>query len=138
MELTFNTVKETCIYTNNLPAAKTFYQQKLGLPLIHEQKGRHLFFQVGDTLFLCFNPERTKAGNSLPPHYGKGHLHFAFEVSEDQYSQWKQRFKDQGIPIEKEVDWEGKKSFYFRDPANNLGEIIMEGLWGLKGNQSKD
>jgi len=127
----FTQVKETCLYIADIPRTKAFYHGRLGLPLIGEVEGRHVFFRAGRSVLLCFIAASTKAETKLPPHHGSGHLHFAFECRVEDYECWKQHVREQEIPIEQEVDWpNGLQSFYFRDPDDHLVEIVMKGLWG--------
>lgn len=123
-------IKETCLYVADLERTCSFYQNKLGLPVIGEVKGRHIFFRAGESVLLCFVPERSKEGGKLPPHYGFGQLHLAFEVSRENYEGWKSKLKETGIAIEQEYDWGGGfLSFYFRDPDQHLLEVVIEGMW---------
>ncbi|MHA6248934.1 VOC family protein [Pontibacter sp. CAU 1760] len=123
-------IKETCLYVSDLEATKAFYTQKLGFPLIGEVKGRHVFFRAGASVLLCFLAEVSKESTTLPPHFGSGQLHLAFEVAKDRYTPWKEKIKERNIPIEQEHDWGGGYfSFYFRDPDQHLLEIVMEGMW---------
>jgi catechol 2,3-dioxygenase-like lactoylglutathione lyase family enzyme len=47
-------IKETCIYVEDIDRTKGFYSGKLGLPLISLVKNRHVFFQAGNSvLFYC-------------------------------------------------------------------------------------
>ncbi len=128
--LRVNHIKETCLYVQNLEASKQFYHDKLGFPLIGLVEHRHVFFRVGSTVLLCFIAESTKNDERLPPHFGYGKLHFAFEVPTDQYKVWKNKITSLKIPIEQEVTWQpNRKSFYFRDPDNHCVEIVMPGIW---------
>jgi len=130
MELTISSIKETCLYVSDLERTKGFYHEKLGLPLIGFAEGRHVFFRAGASVLLCFNPDDARQKTHLPPHYGTGHLHFAFEVVAEQYEAWKEKIESLGIEIEQEVVWrEGVKSFYFRDPDLHVVEIAMPGIW---------
>lgn len=123
-------IKETCLYVSDLKESKAFYADKLGFKQIGEVKDRHVFFRAGASVLLCFIAEASKKGGTLPPHYGAGQLHLAFEVEQEQYEDWKQKVKSANIPIEQEYDWGGGfRSFYFRDPDQHLLEIVMEGMW---------
>jgi catechol 2,3-dioxygenase-like lactoylglutathione lyase family enzyme len=125
-----NQIKETCLYVKNLEATRQFYQHKLGLELITEVENRHLFFRAGTSVLLCFNAEATKQDHVLPPHFGIGHLHLAFEVDHLEYEEWKEKIKSQNIPIIHEHEWKGGiKSFYFNDPDNHVLEIVPPGMW---------
>src|SRR5262245_31467505 len=43
---------ETGIYVDDLDKAEAFYHDVLGLPVLAREKGRHVFFQVGDASVL--------------------------------------------------------------------------------------
>ena len=130
----FLQIKETCLYVKDLEETRKFYAGKLGLEVIGEVASRHVFFRVGSSVLLCFMPEASKIGDSLPPHYGSGHLHLAFEVAPENYEDHKAIIHNLGIEIEHEHTWPTElKSFYFRDPDNHLLEVVMTGMW--EGNQ---
>lgn len=123
-------IKETCIYVSDLQRTKSFYADKLGLPVISLVENRHVFFRAGDSVLLCFIAERTLKEIELPPHGASGCIHFAFEVNKDEYQSALQQVKNWGIIILHEHAWKGElRSFYFHDPDNNLVEILEEGLW---------
>lgn len=128
--LQINQIKETCLYVHDLAKTKAFYHDKLQLPIIGFVENSHIFFRAGSSVLLCFIAENSKHKKQLPPHYGVGHLHFAFEVSDEQYAIWKSHLPTIGIPIIQEVSWKNNtKSFYFKDPDNHVGEIVMVGMW---------
>ncbi|MDX2003337.1 MAG: VOC family protein [Chitinophagales bacterium] len=132
MKPTFTQIKETCLYVADLQRTREFYEGKLGLECFALSESRHAFFRAGSSVLLCFIAEATKTDTKLPPHFGTGQQHFAFETEVQHYRAWKQWVADAGIAIEQEVDWpQGGKSFYFRDPDGNLAEIVMKGIWGI-------
>ena len=123
-------IKETCLYVSDLAQTKAFYKDKLQFKVIGEVPGRHIFFRVGSSVLLCFISEVSGKPGRLPPHFGNGHLHLAFEVTKAQYPLTKAEIIQAGIPIEQEYDWgDGFLSFYFRDPDNHLLEVVMERMW---------
>ena len=124
-------IKETCIYTTDLEGAKKFYHGLLGLPVISYVPDKYIFFRAGASVLLCFNPDDSAHKKSPPSHHGRGKLHFAFEVSSDQYYAVKEYVNTLAIPIIDEVTWSsGKKSFYFEDPFGNVLEILPDtGIW---------
>ena len=131
MDLSFTQIKETCLYIRDLDQAEAFYHGKLGLPLISKVKGRHIFFRAGKSVLLCFIPEATRVETRLPPHFGEGQLHMAFECEADQYEAWKAHVSGTGIEIIHEEHWPyGGKSFYFHDPEMNVLEVVQPGIWG--------
>ena len=126
-----NSIKETCIYFNDLEKAKDFYHRILGLPIISEVQGRHVFFRAGTSVLLCFNPKDSGQKTSPPAHWANGPLHFAFEVTDADYISYKKHIVSNHIEIIDEVIWgNGKESFYFTDPENNVCEIVPPGIWG--------
>lgn len=127
----FLRIKETCLYVHDLDACRIFYRDTLGLEEISFLPGKHLFFRAGNSVLLLFNPDDSMTKTSPPPHYATGNQHFAFEVKESDYLQAKKEIASKGIAIIDEVTWKtGKKSFYFRDPENNVLEILPEnGIW---------
>ena len=45
---------------------------------------------------------------------------------------WRQHLRQQAVPIESEVTWDGgARSLYFRDPDNHVVELITPGFWAL-------
>jgi len=123
-------IKETCLYVKDLEASRAFYHNKLGFEVIGQVKDRHVFFRAGASVLLCFIAAAAKRGATLPPHYGAGQLHLAFEVAKEDYAGWKEKIISLDIPIEQEYDWgRGYLSFYFRDPDEHLLEVVMEGMW---------
>lgn len=123
-------IKEVCIYIEDLSLAKDFYHDTLGFDVISYVEEKHIFFRVGNVVLLCFNPEDSKTKESPPPHFTYGPQHFAFEVAVDEYEAAKRWIKGLSIEIIDEVIWKsGLESFYFKDPAGNVLEIVPEGVW---------
>ncbi len=129
--MSFLRIKENCLYVQDLDRTRAFYEGALGLKVLTQKDGSHVFFRVGDSVLLCFLPESSAKKQDLPSHYGKGNLHLAFEVEEGEYQNWKDELTHKGVPIEHVQSWhQGKKeSFYFRDPDDHLLEILQKGIW---------
>jgi len=126
----FKKIKETCIYCKDLNLAREFYNGLLGLPIIGEVAEKHIFFRVGDSVLLCFNPDDSRMKQSPPPHYAEGKCHFAFEVTANEYEGQILELKSKGVKITDELIWKnGLKSTYFEDPEGNVLEIVPEGVW---------
>jgi catechol 2,3-dioxygenase-like lactoylglutathione lyase family enzyme len=126
-------VVETAIYADDLEQAEPFYRDVLGLTLMAQEAGRHLFFRVGDSqVILVFRPETTLKGDHLPAHGARGPVHFAVGIAAEDFEAWRERLHQHGVAIEHEEAWPGgSRSLYFRDPAGNALELITPGLWGL-------
>ncbi len=130
----FRKIVETSIYSSDLEKMKEFYVDKLGLTLVSEQKGRHVFLKTDKNMLLIFNygvtaaEKETSHGASTPPSM----VHVAFEIESDEYEDTRDLLEKNNIQIEKEVVWENNiksRSIYFRDPAGNLVEFITRNFW---------
>ena len=124
---------ETAIFVADLDETETFYRTILGLTVIANEPGRHVFFQVGSSsVLLAFLAEAALKGDQLPSHGAKGPGHFALGIEADALDAWRQKLQESSVAIEKEVEWpKGGKSIYFRDPAGNSVELVTPGVWGL-------
>jgi catechol 2,3-dioxygenase-like lactoylglutathione lyase family enzyme len=123
---------EAALYVDDLDRAEAFYQDVLGLQCIAKEPGRHVFFQVGQSVLLLFNPEATANSGAFPSHGATGPGHAALGISADSLDDWRKRLHEHGVEIEKEMTWpKGGHSFYFRDPAGNSVELITPHCWGL-------
>ncbi|UII28410.1 VOC family protein [Fulvivirga maritima] len=126
----FTQIKENCLYIKDLQKAKKFYHHTLGLEIIHHEEEKHIFFRVGSSVLLCFNPEDSKLKTSPPAHYAEGNQHFAFEVNQAEYENVKNKVQKLGITIIDTIVWKGgEESFYFHDPENNVLEVVPTGVW---------
>jgi catechol 2,3-dioxygenase-like lactoylglutathione lyase family enzyme len=130
-----NAIVETCIHSSNLPRSVRFYQDQLGLRLI-ESGERLCVFSVADKqVLLIFRSGGTlepvpTPGGLIPPHNAAGQLHFAFAISNENFSAWENHLIASGIAIESTVNWPtGGRSIYFRDADNHLVELATPGIW---------
>lgn len=118
------------MYVSDLEATRTFYHEKLGLEVINFVADKHVFFHAGESVLLCFNPDDAKAKTHIPPHWGTGKLHFAFQADPTEYEAWKIKVTDAGIEVIQEVKWgKGLRSFYFHDPDGHVLEILEDDIW---------
>lgn len=129
-------VLETCLYVDDLEAAKKFYTEVLGLEVITHRADRHVFFRIGDGVYLLFNPNTTVKAEStssgVPTHGAHGPGHVAFRMEEDEYDAWLEHLGKHNVVIEKEYHWPGGgRSIYFRDPAGNSLELATPMTWGI-------
>jgi len=127
-------ILETCIYVDDLDAAKQFYQDVLGLEFVSRHDNRHVFLRCKDQMLLIFNPAESIADDGdLPRHGTTGPGHLAFGVPKDELDAWKSRLISIAIEIEREINWPGGgRSFYFRDPAGNSLELATPRIWGME------
>ena len=128
-------ILETALYAPDLDAAKAFYGGLLGLPVIAEVAGRHVFFRVGAGVLLVFDPAATEvpSGNPalpVPVHGARGPGHLCFAASRAEIAGWRERLTAAGVVAEAEFDWpNGARSLYVRDPAGNSVEFAEPQLW---------
>lgn len=129
-------ILETALYCDDLEAAKRFYGELLGLEIIVEVQGRHVFFRLAGSVLLIFDPKATSTAESsslgVPPHGATGPGHACFRADGAELDRWKSVLENAGVAVEKEVTWpNGPRSFYFRDPAGNSLEFGEASLWGV-------
>ena len=128
-------VLEAALYVDDLDVAADFYGRVMGLDEELRVPGRHVFFRVGSTILLLFDPKVTAHGSSdprmpVPAHGASGPGHLCFAASRDAITAWRYRLTAAGHPIEADFDWpNGARSIYFRDPAGNSIEIAEPRLW---------
>ncbi|MBP9047931.1 MAG: VOC family protein [Tabrizicola sp.] len=128
-------ILETALYAPDLDAAKAFYGETLGLPVIAEVTGRHVFFRVGAGVLLVFDPGATEvpSGNPalpVPVHGARGPGHLCFAATRAEIAAWRERLAAAGVVAEAEFDWpNGARSLYVRDPGGNSVEFAEPGLW---------
>lgn len=127
---------ESALYTDDLDAAEAFYGGTLGLPVIRRQEGRHVFFSLGASILLVFDPRATSvppapdARLPVPPHGATGPGHVCFAVTAEALDAWRAHLEAAGIGIEADFRWpNGARSIYIRDPAGNSVELAEPGLW---------
>lgn len=125
-------ILETCLYVDDLAAARRFYVGLLGLPIDSERAAAFLFLRLDGAMLLLFDPRATAAQTGLPPHGAAGPGHVCFAVPEAELDGWRARLEAAGIPIEHEQRWpRGGRSLYVRDPAGNSVEFASPHIWGF-------
>ncbi len=122
------------MYVSDLNQTSKFYHDLLGLKVIGRVDGRHIFFKAGTSVLLCFIAEATSQDDHLPPHYGSGKLHMAFEVEMENYQSIKEQLISKGVDVIYEETWRSDvHSFYFHDPDGHVLEIVPKGMWDIGG-----
>lgn len=129
-----NRIIETAIYCDDVPEMLEFYEKIFGFEVLGKFLPRLVFLKCGESLLAIFNRSMTSEAGQLAPHHGvTGAQHFAFEIDDNEYEDWKKHLIENGVEIEKEVTWpnrtNGAKSIFFRDPAGNNVEILQKKLW---------
>jgi catechol 2,3-dioxygenase-like lactoylglutathione lyase family enzyme len=125
-----NQILETALYVNDLEEAERFYSQLFDIKVYAKDAKRHVFFRIGNSMLLLFNPLETQKEGLFPVHGAHGAGHVAFAVEHRDLDFWRQRLRDLGINIEKEHEWpDGGQSIYFRDPSGNSLELATTDTW---------
>lgn len=130
-------VIETALYVDDLPRARAFYQDVLGLAPLNKDDRFTAYDVGGRSILLLFKRGATletvhMPGGTIPPHDGHGPLHMALAVTADQLAVWERWLAEQGVAIEARTAWpRGGHSIYFRDPDNHLLELVTPGVWPI-------
>ena len=132
-------IVETSIYVADLERSESFYTSVLGLETVARQEGRHVFMKAGRSMLLIFNPdglkrEREMLGEqAIPQVYEGGRTHIAFGVAIGEMDDWRRMLEERKVKIEHEMLWgTGNTSIYFRDPDQNVIELITPGSWPVE------
>lgn len=127
---------ESALYADDLAAAEAFYAGTLGLAVLTRQEGRHVFFAVGKSVLLVFDPRATDhppapdAALPVPGHGARGAGHYCFSVAAEALDDWRAHLEAAGVAIEADFRWpNGARSIYVRDPAGNSVEFAEPALW---------
>jgi catechol 2,3-dioxygenase-like lactoylglutathione lyase family enzyme len=130
-------VLETSLYVNDLARAAKFYEQVFGLKRMTGDERFCAYSVAGKHVLLLFLRGGTTetiqlAGGAIPPHDGSGNYHMAFSCSAEELPKWEAQLAANDVAIESRVNWErGGTSIYFRDPDENLLEIVTPGIWPI-------
>ena len=130
-------ILEAALYVDDLDAARSFYEGIVGLDVLAEKDGRHVFYRCDDTVLLTFRADATEQPtppNTLPvPSHGtRGPGHVCFGADGDAIDGWVRRFQTEGVEVEADFHWpNGARSIYVRDPSGNSVEFAETKLWGF-------
>ncbi len=128
---------ETAIYVKDLNRASEFYRRIFQFPTLLESPRLIALDVAGRNVLLLFLDGATTIpfetpGGTIPGHGGSGPDHFAFSIAAQELQHWEAHLQTAGVAIESKVDWPGgAQSLYFRDPDQNLVELITPGFWRI-------
>jgi catechol 2,3-dioxygenase-like lactoylglutathione lyase family enzyme len=131
-----NGIIETALYVHDLQRAARFYQDLFGLRVLLSD-ARLTALAVGDRQVLLLfvrggsrQPNPGPYGGTIPPHDAGGQIHVGFAIASDELDAWERRLAEFGIQIESRIyNTRGGQSLYFRDPDENLVELLTPGVW---------
>jgi catechol 2,3-dioxygenase-like lactoylglutathione lyase family enzyme len=125
----------SCVYVDDLAAARSFYEDVLGLRLLAAD-GATCLFAAGScqNLQVCrrgwCEDDVAAPGGVVPGHTGDGPAHLAFHIAIADYDAWRAYLQDRGVPIVSEVAFEhGGRGLYLDDPGGNVLEFATPGHW---------
>lgn len=130
-------VVETSLYVRDLERSERFYRRLFELELlVSDERMRALAVGERQVLLLFLKGASTEASNldggTIPGHGGDGSLHVAFAIAGDAVETWKRKLARAEVPLESTMQWpRGGTSLYFRDPDDNLVELITPGCWSI-------
>jgi catechol 2,3-dioxygenase-like lactoylglutathione lyase family enzyme len=130
-------IVETAIFVEDPNRAAAFYKRLFDFNTLLETDRLIALNVAGQSVLLLFKQGTTAApvdtpGGVIPGHAGSGANHFAFSISAEDVPAWQEHLLANNVPIESQVNWPGEaRSIYFRDPDNNLVELITPDFWKL-------
>ena len=125
-------VLETVLYhaRGGRDAVMRFYGELLGLPAVARWEDG-VAFRVGGGVLLLFDRDRLgERRGPIADHGTSGPGHACLQASDGQYERWRADLVAAGVEVVHDQEWGGgRRSFYFKDPADNLLEIASCDLW---------
>ncbi|WP_440094117.1 VOC family protein [Pseudomonas syringae] len=132
-----NRIIETALYVDDLAKAKSFYLATLELDVMFESPTLVAFNVGSSNTLLLFKrgaslQTQYLSGGEIPPHDAHGRIHVCFAIDADQMQPWVERLALAEVAIEGRTEWpKGGSSIYFRDPDENLVELLTPGCWAI-------
>jgi len=126
---------ETSLYARDLQRTTAFYRDLFGLTALVDSP-RLVAFEIAErSVLLVFQAGATERDvvdprGAIPGHDGRGRLHLALSIKEQDLDAWRKRLAERGVEIVGEYRWpRGGRSLYMRDPDGALVELATPGLW---------
>jgi catechol 2,3-dioxygenase-like lactoylglutathione lyase family enzyme len=131
----FEGVLETALYHDpgEREQIERFYGEALGLPVVARWPDG-LAFRVGPGVLLLFDRGGlAEREGPIADHGTTGPGHACLLAPGEEFEQARKRVAASGAEITHEHRWDdGRRSFYFHDPAGNLLEVADADLWPRK------
>ncbi len=120
-------VLETALYVEDLERSVNFYHTIFGFETIDSDPERLTAMKVaGRQVLLLF-----KKGATLDQNVS-GSIHLAFSIATSDLGEWEKWLHENRIAIEIKKSWErGGQSLYFKDPDQNMLELVTPGTWSI-------
>ncbi|WP_148193689.1 VOC family protein [Pseudomonas syringae] len=132
-----NRIIETALYVEDLANAREFYSGTLELEVMFESATLVALNVGGVSTLLLFKrgaslQTQHLSGGEIPPHDAQGRIHVCFAINADEMQAWADRLAGASVAIEGRTEWpKGGSSVYFRDPDENLVELLTPGCWAI-------
>ncbi|CAM3356664.1 glyoxalase [Pseudomonas floridensis] len=132
-----NRIIETALYVKDLTEAKNFYYKTLELEVMVESSVLVALNVGGLNTLLLFKrgaslETKHLSGGEIPPHDAHGRIHVCFAIDAKEMGAWVERLEQADVCIEGRTEWpKGGSSIYFRDPDENLIELLTPGCWAI-------
>ena len=125
MPLNIQKLDHFAIYVTDLSQAENFYSKFLGMEVYNRIGEEQVLMKCGDTLLALF----AKSDLITPVEPGApekpfGRVHFAVNVSIEDWEKARLEFEDVGITMSNTIDWGNHNCFYITDPDGNLIELM--------------
>ena len=128
----FAGVLETVLYHDHAgrDAVMRFYGELLALPAVAGWADG-VAFRIGSGVLLLFDRERLgERRGPIADHGTVGPGHACLQAGDGDYERWREHLVATGVEVVHDQEWGGgRRSFYFKDPADNLLEIASGDLW---------
>ena len=125
-------VLETALYydAGQREAMEAFYGEVLGMPAV-SRWGDGTAVRIGSGVLLLFDrAQLAERDEPMADHGAAGPGHACLQSAPGEYDAWKERVRSSEVEITHEHAWsEGRRSFYFKDPAGNLLEVAEGNIW---------
>ena len=121
-----NSISELVLEVADLEAARRFYRDVLGFEetLYGEGAEGRYWYLVGETARLGLWTEQV----GLAGGRGGAHVHYAFNVEDDEIDRIKQRIESAGAEVEGPIQLGPGRAVYVTDPDGNVVEFWSQDM----------
>jgi catechol-2,3-dioxygenase len=119
-------ISELVLEVSDLDAARAFYRDALGFEetLYGEGREGRYWYLIGDTARLgLWTPQEGLAGGR-----GGAHVHFAFNLPEDELDPLHERLTSGGVEVEGPIQLGPGRAIYVTDPDGNVVEFWTQDM----------
>jgi catechol 2,3-dioxygenase-like lactoylglutathione lyase family enzyme len=119
-------ISELVLEVDDLEAARRFYRDVLGFEetLFGEGAGGRYWYLIGETARLGLWTEQV----GLAGGRGGAHVHYAFNVADDEIDRLKSRIEAAGTEVEGPIQLGPGRAIYVTDPDGNVVEFWSQDM----------